>query len=166
MTELLNLVSDKDEVIGTASREQVYRQKQVNFRTINGFVINDSYHLWIPQRQSSKELWPLMLDASVGGHVKSGESYENAFVREAHEELNLPLGNYQYQCLGKMTPLHHEVGSFMCIYAIFSNESPQFNTDDFISGEWYGLDDIIAQLRISKVGKPDLLPILEWIKLT
>ena len=37
---------------------------------------------------------------SIGGHVESGESYEEALKREASEELNINIDKLILSCLG------------------------------------------------------------------
>lgn len=49
-------------------------------------MINSQGQFWIPRRTFDKKIFPGGLDFSVGGHVKSGESDETAFRREAVEE--------------------------------------------------------------------------------
>ena len=44
--------------------------------------------LLIQQRAPSKDTWPGYWDASVGGHLSAGESYEDAY-REIEEELGV-----------------------------------------------------------------------------
>ena len=77
--ELLDLVSSDDEVIGRLSREEIYQNNLTNFRTINAFIINNKNQVWFPIRHHKKKLWPNMIDASIGGHVISGETYFDAF---------------------------------------------------------------------------------------
>jgi isopentenyldiphosphate isomerase len=55
---------------------------------LNAFLVNDYGQIWIPRRSSLKRIFPLCLDMSVGGHVVSGESYEEAFRRELLVQLD------------------------------------------------------------------------------
>ena len=89
MDELLDLVDFNDQIIGTKLRSEVYAQNLNNFRVVNLFLSNDQNQLWIPRRTASKKLFPLSLDTSMGGHVSSGESYEEALKRELQEELGI-----------------------------------------------------------------------------
>ena len=58
-----------------------------NFRAVIGFVKNSNGQFWIPRRVKEKIIYPLALDMSVAGHVSSGETYDEAFEREAREEI-------------------------------------------------------------------------------
>ncbi|MGB8468325.1 MAG: hypothetical protein WCE21_04930 [Candidatus Babeliales bacterium] len=69
MEELHDIVNEYDEIIGQKPRSNIYIEKFTSFRVINAFIINDKKQLWIPRRTQQKKLFPLCLDASVGGHV-------------------------------------------------------------------------------------------------
>ena len=76
--EMLDLVDENDCVIGTARRSEVYAKELRNIRVVNAFVINSKGELWIPRRTAHKRSYPSCLDMSMGGHVESGETYEEA----------------------------------------------------------------------------------------
>ena len=82
MDELLDLVDQQDKIIGQKLRSEIYDKKLTNFRVVNAFIQNDDGDLWIPRRSKDKRVFPLCLDASMGGHVAAGETYEEAFNRE------------------------------------------------------------------------------------
>jgi isopentenyl-diphosphate delta-isomerase len=89
MSEVLDLVDSEDHVIDSMERHEIYRLGLHNFRLVYGLIINSEEKLWIPRRTADKEICPLHLDSSMGGHVNSGESYDEAFARELEEELGL-----------------------------------------------------------------------------
>lgn len=161
--EILDVVSANDEVIGQEKRSVIYEQK-LHFRVINGFICNTDKKLWIPRRHPQKKLFPMHLDASVGGHVDAGESYEEAFIRESKEELGLDPLVYTYKKIARLTPLTHGTSAFMWVYVIYSNEVPQYNTNDFTQYYWLSVDEFFACLDNGDKAKSDLLPILKEIK--
>lgn len=157
--ELLDLVNENDQVIAQRYRSEIYAEQLSNFRVINAFLINDQKQVWIPRRSAHKKLFPLCLDASVGGHVMSGENYEQAFVRELEEELNLDASQLPYKLILKLTPSQHRVSAYMCLYVIYTNATPQYNTNDFISSSWFSLPELQALIKKGEPTKGDL-PIL------
>lgn len=157
--ELLDIVDQHDHVIGQEYRSEIYKQKAKNFRVINAFLMNDLGEVWIPRRSASKKLFPLCLDASVGGHVAAGETYDQAFARELQEELALDVNLISYQLLGKLTP-EQGVSAYMQLYLIKSNNEPDYNRNDFISASWFSIDAIQELLKAGKPAKGDLLPLI------
>ena len=160
--ELLDLVDQNDQVIGKEWRSNVHAKGLSNFRVIYTFVHNAQGQLWIPRRTAHKKLWPLRLDVGVGGHVGSGETYDEAFVREVQEEINLDVHTTTYQKLGRLTPHEHGVGFFITVYTVLTNQSPDYNKDDFIEFYWLYPHEVLERLETIDVGKPDLAKLIKY----
>lgn len=154
--ELLDLVDPDDRVIGQLPRSEVYRRGLSNFRAVNAFLRNGRGQLWIPLRSASKRLFPLSLDASVGGHVASGESYETAFRRELWEELNLDFERVEWRLLGYLTPHRNGVSAFMKVYEIRTDDTPSFNPADFCGWSWAEPCEVLARIVAGTPSKDDL----------
>lgn len=162
--ELLDLVNDQDEIIGQALKSTIYKKNQTNFRVINGFIVNSHNLVWIPRRSPEKKLFPLCLDTSVGGHVQSGETYDEAFKREVHEELNLNIDEIPCTLIGKLTPQSHYVSAFMHLYLINIEEAPCYNKNDFVSAQWYELPTLLRAINQGERTKGDLPILLSFIQ--
>lgn len=157
--EILDLVNEHDDVIDQKPRSEVYKNKLNNFRVINAFLVNSKKEIWIPRRSPLKKLFPLCLDASVGGHVESGESYQQAFLRELKEELNIDSSSVNYKMIAKLTPKTHAVSAYMNLYVIYSDLTPNYNKSDFIEANWWPISTIIKFIKNGEPTKGDL-PIL------
>ncbi len=159
MDELLDIVNEHDQIIGQMYRSEIYKQKLNNFRVINAFLVNSKKEVWIPRRTKQKKLFPLCLDASVGGHVMTGENYQQAFERELQEELNLDAAHCTYEIIAKLTPHTHNVSAFMQLYVIHTSMTPSYNTNDFESARWINILDLQSMIKNGELIKGDL-PIL------
>jgi isopentenyldiphosphate isomerase len=154
--ELLDLVDENDQVTGQKKRSDIYREGMSNFRVVNLFLINSKGELWIPRRSAHKRIFPLCLDMSMGGHVASGESYEEALQRELQEELNIDLEAAGYRLLGQLTPHEHKVSAFMRVYEVQSDRVPAFNRNDFIEYFWLTPRQALSRIRQGEPCKDDL----------
>lgn len=162
--EILDIVSAEDNVIGQEKRSVVYVQNLSCFRVINGLVCNSEKKLWIPRRHPNKKLFPLHLDASVGGHVTSGETYEEAFIRETQEELGLDVNTLLYRPIARLTPHEHKTSAFMWVYLIQCDSVPCYNKDDFTEFYWLSVQELLQKLTSGEKAKGDLRLILNEIQ--
>lgn len=156
MDEYLDLVDKSDNVIGKMKRSEVYKKDLSNFRTVNAFLINSNGQLWIPRRSKNKRIFPLCLDMSMGGHVESGETYDQAFRRELKEELNLDTDKVDFQILGKANPDNNDISCYSTIYEIKSDLTPDFNKEDFAESFWLTPEEVIKKIESGDKAKSDL----------
>lgn len=161
--ELLDLVDCTDKVIGIDTRKNIYKNKLSNFRTINAFIVRDNGDVWIPTRSNNKELWPNSYDTSIGGHVKAGESYQKAFLREASEETSLNLNKITYYLLAKLVPSIHHVSSFMHLYIVHYNQKIIYNREEFCSSKWINPIDLLDEIQKGTQAKPDLVILIKYL---
>lgn len=161
--EILDLVSQDDIIIGQLPRSEVYAQNLSNFRVVNAFVINSQGQLWIPRRTKTKRIFPLCLDTSMGGHVESGETYQQAFERELYEELNLDTKNIAYEMIGKLTPHEHKTSAFMQVYLIHLEDTPKYNSKDFCEYFWLTPQECLDKLSAGDTSKNDLPKIIRQL---
>jgi isopentenyl-diphosphate delta-isomerase len=159
--EYLDLVDENDNVIGRKRRSEVYAKKLSNFRVVNVFVVNAKGEIWIPRRTADKRVYPLCLDMSMGGHVESGETYEQTLKREMQEELNIDTDGIQINLLGHLTPHEHDVSAYMNVYEIKMDEAPDYNKNDFIEYFWLTPASILEKVNKGESAKSDLPKLVE-----
>ncbi len=154
--EILDLVNENDQIIGHLERSQVYAAGLHNFRVVNALLINKQGQLWIPRRTAHKKSCPLHLDFSVSGHVSSGETYDQAFIRELEEELNLTSTHISWKKLGLITPHTHGAFAFNYCYQISYNQTPTYNRNDFSEYSWLYPEELLEKIAQGEKAKSDL----------
>jgi isopentenyldiphosphate isomerase len=86
--EYLDIVNDQDEVTGRATRDNVYLNKFMH-RIVHVLIFNDKEEMALQKRSKNVSWCPRHWSTPVGGHVQSGETFEQAAKREYQEELGI-----------------------------------------------------------------------------
>jgi isopentenyldiphosphate isomerase len=86
--EILDIVDENDKVIGFASRDEIYK-KFLRHRIVHVLIFNDENKMALQKRSAKVSFCPCHWSTAVGGHVQSGETYEEAALREYDEELGV-----------------------------------------------------------------------------
>ena len=156
LDEYLDLVDENDNVFGKKKRSEVYAENLSNFRVVNAFVVNQKREIWIPRRSADKMIFPSCLDMSMGGHVESGETYEDTLKRETQEELNIDTDKARVRLLGPLTPQEDGVSAHMNVYEIKMDEAPDYNKSDFVGYVWLTPKALFKRIANGDKTKGDL----------
>ncbi|HSI82513.1 MAG: NUDIX domain-containing protein [Candidatus Methylacidiphilales bacterium] len=87
--DIFDVVDDQDRVVRQERRSVVHAQGLLH-RAVHILVFNAAGQVFLQQRSSLKDQFPLRWDSSSSGHVDAGEDYDTAAVREIAEELGVP----------------------------------------------------------------------------
>jgi isopentenyldiphosphate isomerase len=156
--EMICTVDDKNEVIGSIDIIEYYllpEKERPYIRSVGAFVLNDAGMLWVPRRAIHKKVLPGGLDYSVGGHVRAGESYRDAIVREAYEEIHWGLNAKQLEEVATF-PATRFMPYFRTLYIYRSNEVPEVNPEDHSEILQISLQDLKARLESGESSKKSL----------
>ncbi|MBI5881165.1 NUDIX domain-containing protein [archaeon] len=85
--EFITAVDNNDVVLGYSTREDILR-RGLNYRCVQVFLLNSKNDLLICKRPATKKRFASQW-AAVMGHVRRGETYEEAAKREVMEELGI-----------------------------------------------------------------------------
>lgn len=89
LDEVLEIVNENGEVIGTALRTEIHGNPSLMHRVVHVLIFNEKGELLLQKRSNSKDVAPGKWDTSVGGHVEHGEDLSYAAGREMDEELGV-----------------------------------------------------------------------------
>ncbi|HUI23259.1 MAG TPA: isopentenyl-diphosphate Delta-isomerase [Nitrososphaerales archaeon] len=89
--EILVLVDDNDNELGTDTRENCHAGKGKRHRAYTALLFHEGRML-LQQRSRKKLLWPEAWDVSFTSHVYPGETYQQAASRRARQELDAKVG--------------------------------------------------------------------------
>ncbi len=178
--QILNVVNDQDEIIGTDSRENIH-QKGLLHREISVWFFTPKGEIIFQHRSKNKDTYPDVLDVTVGGHVEIGDSYEETALKEALEETGLKLKKEDLIYIDKIRKESHDKGTGMINNAIKSVFAYKFlgNISDLkteegesLGFEVYKIDDLLNNTDeafqakfIPGIFKPQTFEIFDKIKL-
>jgi isopentenyl-diphosphate delta-isomerase len=89
--ELLDLVNEKDEIIGTVWKSQAHKDPKLIHREVGIAIFNTDGYVLLQQRSINKAKNPGMWTVSATGHINMGEDPAQAVIRETREELGLEV---------------------------------------------------------------------------
>lgn len=167
--ELLDLVNKDDQIIGTIWRSEYDRLGAEDLgyiRAVELFIVNSKGELWIPKRTAEKRIAPNGFDYSAGGHVTSGETYDEAMIKETGEELNIHLTESDLEVVAMIGPDQNRY--IRKLYVRRSDETPQYNPDDFVSAAWLAPETVVEMLDAGTPAKSTLrdtvIQVADWLK--
>lgn len=162
MPEILDIVDENDNVIGTYPRAEIYERGLKYVRVVEAFIRNSSGELWIPIRREDKLIAPSGFDIGAAGHVEHGESYEEALRKEVMEEIGWDIDQLSIKPLGKYGP-QYGLASVSQVYEIQTDETPPLNSDDFTSAEWLQPQELADRINAGHPAKSNLIALLRAI---
>lgn len=86
--EKLNILDEQGNVLGQEYRDVIH-QKGLLHGEVHVWCVTPENELIFQHRAKDKDTYPDLLDATAGGHVDLGETYEESAVKELKEETGL-----------------------------------------------------------------------------
>ena len=87
--EILEIVDENNNFIGTAARKECHGNPNLIHRTAHLIVVNENDEILLQKRSMDKDIQPGKWDTAVGGHFIPGENPDQAVRREMNEELGI-----------------------------------------------------------------------------
>jgi isopentenyl-diphosphate delta-isomerase type 1 len=133
--EIFDVVNDRDEVIGQATRADVHRTGKKH-RAVHVMVFNERGDIFLQKRSLKKDNHPGVWDSSSSGHLDSGEDYDACALREVWEELGIRLAVIPKRLL-KIDACHETGQEFVWIYET-NHEGPfVLHPEEIDAGDWF-----------------------------
>ncbi|MCA9355645.1 NUDIX domain-containing protein [Candidatus Kaiserbacteria bacterium] len=86
--EKLNILDEQGNILGQEYRDVIH-QKGLLHGEVHVWCVTPENELIFQHRAKDKDTYPDLLDATAGGHVDLGETYEESAIKELKEETGL-----------------------------------------------------------------------------
>lgn len=161
--EFFDIVNEKDEIIGKISENMQNTIKPSQLRFINIIIINDDKKIIVPKRSSNRRIFPNCYDFSVGGHVNSGEEYEEAAYRELKEELGIE--NIKLNEIAYFSPFDSDSNTFQKVYLLkYNNEISNYDKDGIEKIYYMTIEEIKKLIEVEpKLFKTDYSFVMNYL---
>ena len=160
--EYYDIVNENDEVVGVIPSNEKVSSNQLRF--INIMIFNKENKLLVPIRSKNRKIFPGCYDFSVGGHVNTKESYEEAAYRELQEELGIK--NVQLKKIAYFNPFHTESFTFQTLYRLIYDEKIENYDKDGIDSLQYMKIEEVKELvkKHPEKFKGDYIVVLKYLE--
>ncbi len=169
--EFLDIVNENDEIVGKASKKEIY-EKLLTHRIVHIFVFNDKGEMTLQVRSKDSPFCPLHWCTAAAGHVRSGESYEEAALRELNEEVGIKAElTFAYKDLYEYTDAYDDANinklgirkglkKFLATFKTIHNGPFKINPAEVEEIEFFSLDKVQEMINDGEKFHPELLFIL------
>lgn len=114
--EKLNILDEQGNIIGEEYRDVIH-QKGLLHGEIHVWCLTPDNKLIFQHRAKDKDTYPNLLDATAGGHVDLGETYDESAIKELREETGINAVIDDLVFLRTEIKNNHDEGTGMTNYA-------------------------------------------------
>lgn len=143
--EILDIVNKEDIVIGKEERENINKKNIKNYRVVNAIIVNSKKQIILAKRSMKKKYNCGKIFFSVGGHVNSGEDYNNAMKREIKEELGFEILDIEE--IGYFSPYIDDTSSFAKVYKVKYDGNFVLDYNEIEEMCYFKLDELNELIR-------------------
>lgn len=149
-TELVVLVDDDGQAIGTAPKSSVHDTDTALHLAFSCHVLNDDGQLLVTRRALHKKTWPGVWTNSFCGHPQPAEPLIDAVRRRAEFEVGLTLHDielalprFRYRAVDASGIVEHEICP---VYIARTSTEPVLNPLEVVDAQWVDPHDLAASL--------------------
>lgn len=149
MTELVVLVDEDNNILGTMPKSEVHGAETPLHRAFSVFIFNEKGDLLLQQRSHMKKTWPLAWSNSCCGHPGLGESNVDAAKRRIKDELGMTMEMiqevepYRY-CFSKDGVMENEICPILVGRA---GSDPVISPEEVEAIQWISWNDFFAEIK-------------------
>ena len=157
--EILDVIDgETDEVTGQAPRSLCHGRPDLVHRVVHVLVRHPDGRILLQKRALTKQVQPGKWDMSVGGHVSSGETCEEAVLREMNEELGVSAALPDLTFLFEFKLRNSFESENARVYSFVSPGPFSFRKEEIDSVAFFTPEEL--KRRLAEGGSSGLTPLL------
>jgi len=160
--EIFDVVNERDEVVGQASRPEVHR-RGLKHRAVHVLVFNRRGEIFLQKRSLKKDNHPGVWDSSSSGHLDTGEAYDACALRELQEEIGWRPALAPARCF-KIDACAATGQEFVWVYRCEGEGPFQLHPEEIETGAWFAAEQVNRWLAERPEDFAPTFPII-WRKL-
>lgn len=159
MEEIIDILNEEGiKTRKTISKTEAHKEG-IYHNTVHLFIINKNKDkILLQKRCKTKKLFPDYWDATVGGHVSSGEEEITSLKREMSEELGLNANDYEILFIDRIKENLKNNGiicnEFVSMYIIIDNvdiNNLKFQKEEVEEAKWFTKQQLNNLIKQNKV---------------
>lgn len=158
--EIIDIIDEQNRVVGNCTKKELYLKKHLH-RIVHVLIFNNKGELLLQLRSKNKSYLPEYWGTSVGGHTSSGESPEEAAIREMQEELGiqLKLEPYVEDWFDSVDEI--DLRKLLVTFKANSNGPFRLFKDEVEKVKFFSIDEIKRMISTGKRIHPELKFLVE-----
>jgi isopentenyl-diphosphate delta-isomerase type 1 len=142
--EWFDVVNDRDEVVGRATRREVHATGLWH-RAVHVLVFDAAGRVFLQKRSMLKDLSPGLWDSSCSGHLDAGEDYDAAAVRELAEEIGVRVSAAPARWF-RLGACEETGWEFVWVYRLRHDGPITVDPAEIQYGEWVAPAEVTARV--------------------
>lgn len=150
MDELVVLVDEQNNPIGTAPKDEVHSEHTPLHRAFSLFLFNSKNELLLTKRATNKKTFPGMWTNTVCGHIAPNETTVNAAKRRLKDELGITgvevkeVSPYRYRFVDKNDVVENEICPILVAH---SDAHPIPNPSEVEEWKWMPWKKFLEEIQ-------------------
>ena len=146
MEEYFDVVDGDDRVVGHATRGECHTKNLIH-RSVMFFLFDSNGRIFVNRRSKKKEFFGGLWSMVFGGHVQSGDTYDNTVVREAEEEAGVTAKPFW---MGRFKKRLQEERENVEVYGFITEGGPTLQKEEVEHGSFMTVEEAKALTKKEK----------------
>lgn len=158
--ELIDVVDENNKVVDVKPKSEV-KKNVLTHRGVDILFLNSKNEVFVHQRASIKESYPLYWAIFAGGFVSHGEDYKGAAFRELREEVGINADKLDFITDFRYKDVKDDW--FGELYRCVSDQEPKLQREEIEKGFFIPIEQLDEFVKTHKI-KPSNLFIYKNFK--